>query len=66
MVDLDQIAMLLALEEKLRGHPHLADIKIQVDRALLEHNAAAKAENSGEPEPAPVDEPPAEEPADAA
>lgn len=39
-MDQDALYKLLLLEEKLRGHPHLAASKALVDQALIESNAA--------------------------
>jgi len=32
----DEILKLLMVEEKLRGHPHLANLKAKVDKQLME------------------------------
>jgi hypothetical protein len=42
-VDHDKLYQLLLLEEKLRGHPHLAATKSLVDQALVQADAANKA-----------------------
>lgn len=65
MPDLDRVAMLLHLEEKLRGHPHLSDIKAAVDNELKD---LAKEFAPEQPEPIPSEpaEPAEEESSDSA
>jgi hypothetical protein len=41
-VDHEKLYQLLLLEEKLRGHPHLAATKSLVDQALIQADAANK------------------------